>query len=467
MVFGFPDPGAIARRLERDPPPIRRGAGDGRSRLLPVLQAIAEGSFLAVCYAALQAVLGDTPIVGPIELSLIAGAGIAWARRRRWTGPAADLVGSVIIAALGGALTWLGDPAVRVALVSGDIEAAFALHLPGWVGAAAVLRGRIHAAREDDEDQQDRMLRFGIPLLALPWLAGHLATDGGAEQAFVGAAYVATLLFAGSAFTALGLARLELVRTSGEGGGSRRTWLLLVGGVALAITLLGIPAAVILGVPAASLTAALVGPLRTLLLVLLVLSTPLIVALAALTELLGPLLPRGITIPRITLPRLDTVPGDISSTPTIVFFTVLAVLLVAELLVVTLYVWYRLQERRREATAEMVGFEERAIVRPPEEGPVMRGPPPPLRARVDASTPVGAYLAALEMLAARVTLARRVGETPAAHARRVGASVGGPSLARLAAAYQLVRYAGAPLAATELRRAPRRVAELRRRLQQG
>lgn len=468
MVFGFPDPEAVARRVERDPPPIRKGARDGHSRLLPVLQAIADGSLLAVCYAALQAALGEAPLVGPIELSLFAGAGIAWARRRRWTGPMADMVGSIALAVLGGALTWFLDPAVRVALVGGHTEAALGLHLPGWVGAVAVLRGRTHAAREDDEDQQDRMLRFGIPLLALPWLVGHLASEGGAERAFIGTAYISTLMFAASAFTALGLARLELVRrTSGEAAGSRRSWLLLVGGVALGVTLLGIPAAALLGVPVASLTAALVGPLRTLLLVLLLLSTPLIVAVAALTELLGPLLPRGITIPRISLPRLDTVPADISSTPTIVFFAVLALLLVAELLLVGLYLWYRMQERRRAAAAEVAGFEERAIVRPPDEASLPPARPASPRRRFDPASPVGAYLAALEELAARAHLARRASETPAAHARRVGASIGGPSLGRLAAAYQLVRYAGAPLATRETRRAPRRVEELRRRIQHG
>lgn len=466
MVFGFPDLEAVARRVERDPPPLRQGARDRRSRLLPVLQAIAEGSFLAVAYAALQAVLGDAPLVGPIELSLIAGAGIAWARRRRWTDPAADLAGSILLAVLGGALTWFLDPAVRVALVNGNTDAAFALHLPGWVGALAVLRGRTHAARDDDEDQQDRMLRFGIPLLAVPWLAGHVATDGAPERAFVGAAYVSTLLFAASAFTALGLARLELVRrASGEARGSRRSWLLLVGGVALAVTLLGIPAAAILGVPVASLTAALVGPLRTLLLVLVLVSTPLILAVAALTDLLGPLLPRGITLPRLSLPRLDSVSADISSTPTIVFFAVLALLLVAELLVLGLYLWYRMQERRREAAAEVAGFEERAIIRPPGEAPAPVEQPALPRRRLDPTTPVGAYLAALDALVARATLARRGSETPAAHARRVATGIGGPSLTRLAAAYQLVRYAGAPLGARESRRGPRRVEELRRRLQ--
>ena len=79
----------------------------------------------------------------------------------------------------------------------------------------------------------DRLLRFGVPLIALPWLAGHLAASGALERAFVSAAFVATLLFAGSAFTALGLARLETVRRAQDDVRSRRSWLLLIGVVAL------------------------------------------------------------------------------------------------------------------------------------------------------------------------------------------------------------------------------------------
>jgi hypothetical protein len=465
LVFGYPDPQALARRLQRDPPPIRIGRGDGRSRVLPILQAIADGAFLSVVYAALQATAGVRPIVGPVELALLAGGGMAWARRRRWTGSAVELPGTMVLALLAGALTWFVDPAVRVALVNGDTDAAFALHLAGWVGAAAFLRGRSHASREDDEEQQDRMLRFGIPLLGVPWLAGHLAADGAVERVFVASAFLSTLLFAASAFTALGLARLELVRRGSDGGApARRSWLLLVGGVALAVTLIGIPAAALLGVPVAALTEALVGPLRILLLTLLLLTTPLIVAIAALTDLLGPILPTGLELPPITLPNLQGDPADVSATPTIVFFTVLAVLLIVELAAVGLYLWYRMRERRLAAAEELVGFEERSIVRPADEPPPPGGVPPPQRRRTDPSTPVGAYLDALELLSRHPSTARTPSETPAAHARRIRPQLATGVVGRLAADYQLDRYAAAPITPAERRRLPRRLADLRRYL---
>ncbi len=467
MVFGFPDPRQLARGLARDRPPIHFGRGNGRSRLLPVLQVVADGALLAVGYAAAQALAGARPLIGPLELALLAAVGMGWARRSRWTGAGVELPGTILLAVLAGAMTWFLDPEVRVALVAGNIDAAFILHLPGWVGALAFLRGRSHSSRDDDEDQQDRLLRFGIPALALPWLAGHLGASGAVERAFVSSAFVSTLLFTASAFTALGLARLELVRRgSADGSPARRSWLVLVGGVALAVTLIGIPAAALLGVPVAALTEAVVGPLRVLLLSLLLLTTPLIVAVAALTDLLGPLLPQGIQLPRITIPNLRGDPFEVSSTPTIVFFTILGILLVLELAAVGLYLWYRLRERRREESEELIGFEERSIVRPPEEAPSPLAPASRVRRPWDPTTAAGAYLAALELLDGQPVTARRPSETPAAHSRRVSPGIGNGSLARLAAAYQLERYAASRIAATELARLPRRLAELRRRVRE-
>ncbi|MEO8245782.1 MAG: DUF4129 domain-containing protein [Chloroflexota bacterium] len=465
MVFGFPDPRQLARGLVRDRPAIRFGRGDGRSRLLPVLQAVADGALLAILYAAVQALVGQRPLIGPLELALLVGVGMGWARRRRWNGAGVDMPGTILLAILAGALTWFLDPDVRAALVAGNTDAAFILHLPGWVGAIAFLRGRSHASRDDDEDQQDRLLRFGIPALALPWLAGHLGASGTVERAFVSAAFVSTLLFAASGFTALGLARLELVRRgSADGSPARRSWLLLVGGIALAVTLVGIPAAALLGVPVAALTATVFGPLRVILLSLLLLTTPLIVAIAALTDLIGPLLPRGIQLPRITIPSLRADPVEVSSTPTIVFFTVLGILLVLELAAVGLYLWYRMRERRREQAAELIGFEERSIVRPAAEPPVAAVVATRRPARGDPSTAVGAYLAALELLSSHAGFARRPSESPAAHARRITPGLATGALVRLSADYQLERYAAARITSAERRRLAPRLAALRHRL---
>ena len=46
------------------------------SRLLPVVQCLAEGGLLAVIAAAVQALFGEVPTIGPFEFAILAGAGI-------------------------------------------------------------------------------------------------------------------------------------------------------------------------------------------------------------------------------------------------------------------------------------------------------------------------------------------------------------------------------------------------------
>ena len=182
------------------------------ARLLPVFQALAEGGWLAVVYASVQVASGEEPRVGVLELALLAGAGMAWARRRRWRSPLVEAAGLPLLALAGGAAGWFLDPAVRVALVNGQPAVAAGLHVPGWLAAIAVLRGGLHGSADDDEEVQDRLLRFAVPGLAAPWLLGSLTSQGALRDAFTATAFVSTMLFAVGAFAALGLARLEEVR---------------------------------------------------------------------------------------------------------------------------------------------------------------------------------------------------------------------------------------------------------------
>ncbi len=432
--------------------------------LLPAAQVLAEGGWLAVVYAAVQALAGGIPRVGPLEFALLAAAGMLWGRRRRWTGTVADAVGLPLVAVAGGAAAWFLDPEVRGLLIDGHLIAALSTHAAGWIGAVAIWRGETHRSPEDDDVQAAQLLRWAVPGLAAPWLIGHAVTAGPAEAAFTAAAFMGTLVFVGSAFTAVGLARLEAVRAAtGSDWRANRSWLLLVLGVAVGLTLIGIPAAALMGVPARAVLTVLIGPLRAILLALLLASTPLIVVIAALTELLRPLLPENITLPAFNLPNLAVDPSEVvSDAPTWIFYGIVALLAAIELLFLAAVLYLRWQERRRYRFSQVDPFEERSIVVPPPEPATPMRPAPRTRRRPLLDDPAGAYLAALDALERDGRWARRPPESPAIHADRVRREgLTGTALARLAAAYQLVRYAGTPLTGRERRRVAGRLARLR------
>ncbi len=435
-----------------------RSSSVGRG-LLPAAQLLAEGGWLAVAYAAVQALAGQTPRIGPVELALVAWIGMAWSRRRRWRSPDAEAIGLPLLAVLGGAIGWFLSPEVRGALIDGRLIIALGLHPAGWLAALAVVRGHAHGSREDADVVQQRLLRWAIPGLALPWLVGQAASSGAVEREFVAAAFMGTIVFTVSAFTALGLAHLESVRLkTGSDWRANRAWLTIVLGVAIAVTAVGIPAAAFLGVPGQALLVALFGPIRLLLLALLLLATPIVIAAVWVAERLPVDLSGALPfrIPSIAVEPVEPV----SSAPTIVFFAIFAVLLVAELFFLALVIYLRWRERRSMMVDVEEGFEERAIVRPPAE-PRAAARPRPARRRLDPDDPSQAYLAALDSLERDGRWPRAASETPAVHARRVAGSLPGSALPRLAAAYQLARYAGLRLSSREARRARGRLSRLR------
>jgi hypothetical protein len=439
--------------------------------LLPAAQVVAEGSWLAVLYAALQALFGSFPQLGPIELGAMAWAGMAWGRRRRWTSTGAEAVGLPLLALLAGAFGWLLDPSVRNALAEGNLTLALSLHGAGWLGALAFWRGEAHRSREDDDLLQERLLRWAVPGLAVPWLIGHAAATGAVEDAFTAAAFVGTVFFIGSAFTAMGLARLEAVRlATGSDWRGNRSWLFMVIGLAMVLTVLVVPTALFLGIPARSLLTAMVGPLNSLLFLLVVLASPIFLLAAVVADAIHPLLPEGFGQFQLTLPSVRIqAPDETSPLPAIIFYAVVGSLLAFELFVLVVMVLMRVQERRRMRDAADVGFEERSIVVPPSDE---RRPPPVApavrRARPDAGDPVGAYLTALDALQRDGRWPRGLDETPAGHAARASESgLGTPALGRLAAAYQLARYGGRPLAGLERGRARARLTSLRAWLRHG
>lgn len=434
--------------------------------LLPTVQVLAEGGWLAVVYAALQAFSGAIPRVGPIELALLAWMGLAWGRRKRWTTAGAEAIGLPLLMVVGGAAGWLLAPEVRTLLVEGRPLEALGTHLAGWIGAIAVWRGDAHRLTDDDDQMAGQLLRWAVPGLAIPWLIGHQLTSGAAEIAFISAAFMGTIVFTGSAFTAMGLARLEAVRqATGSDWRTNRSWLILVLGVALALTFIGIPAAAFLGVPASAFLVALIGPLRIIFLILLLISTPVIVAIAALTEFVYALLPHSGGQPlNLEFPKFLIVDPSqvVSDAPTVVVFSIVILLLVLELAILAAIIYMRWQEKRRYRFAPEDSFEEREIVVPPPAPAPMSAPVRRQRTRFEPSDPTGAYLGALEALERDGRWPRRSTETPAGHADRAAREgLPGSALARLAAAYQLVRYGERRLGQREAERSRGRLARLR------
>ncbi len=431
------------------------------------MQVVAEGSWLAVWYAALQALSGGAVRMGPLELGVMAWAGMAWGRRTRWRSPAAEALGLPLLALVAGAAGWLLDPAVRQALAGGDLVTALGSHAAGWVGAVAFWRGELHRTAEDDDAIQDHLLRWGVPGLAIPWAVGHLASSGVVEQEFTAAAFMGTVFFVGTAFTAMGLARLEAVRAStGSDWRRNRSWVALMLVTAVTVTLLSIPAAMLLGIPARALLVVMLGPLSAILVVLLLLATPVVVGAAALADAIAPLMPEGFGLGQIDFPDFTVDPREVTtSLPVVVFYLIVGVIVLVELLILALVLWMRWQERKRMRMAMTDPFEERSIVIPPPDEPPPAAPRPVPRSRRRGEDPASAYLQALDSLRRDGRWPRAATETPAAHAAR--ARVEGlqlPALWRLASAYQLVRYAGRDLTDAEAHRAMPRLSALRARL---
>jgi hypothetical protein len=445
------------------------------SRLLPVVQCLAEGGLLAVVAAAVQALFAEVPILGPFELAILAGIGMAWARRRRWRSPAWEAFGLPLIAVAAGTLCWLISPEVRVALLSGTATEALGANPGGWIGVVAVYRGHAHHAREADEEVQDALMRWGLPALAVAWLVGDLAARrAGADiqDAFTAVAFLGSLVFVGAGVLALGLARLATVRGDGPGGGSWFGFALIV---ALGITLIGIPAGALLGVPLETVLIALVAPIRVIGALFLLILSPVVVLAALLVELVQPILPEGFGQGTIQLPTIDIgVRQPSTPLPGVLFYVAFITIVLLEMAAVALYLWWRWHERREMAALADELAEERSVVfdRPPRPPREPRPASPPRRDRHD---PVGAYLLALEALAADGRWPRRAAETPRHHAARVESDLGaggaaGPvaaALARLAAGYQLLRYAGRPLSDRERARSATRLDRLERALRQS
>jgi hypothetical protein len=432
--------------------------------LLPAALALSEGSWLAVLYAALRAAGGDLAHLGPLELGALVMAGTAWSRRRGWRSPAADAIGLPVLVLLSGVFGWLLDPGVRVAVIDGSLVSALGLHLTGWVAALAFWRGSAHRSSEDDAVIEHRLVQWAVPTLAVPWLFGYAVASGQVEHDFAAAAFVGTLFFIGSTFAALGLARHEALRQStGTEWAGDRSWLFLIMGLALVLTVLTIPVAALLGIPARSLLGTMVGPLQTLILIVVVVTAPIFLLAALIADLLRSTLPADFQLGELSLPSFNfSRPETNSDLPLIILTVIVAGAFLFDFIIFAAMIWFSARDRRRRSDFADPAFEEREIMVPPpspaEAKPIV---PPRVRGPAKADDATGAYLAALDALAVDGRWPRKAHETPAAHLARARAEgLDGPSFGRLTAAYQLARYRAQPLPSQEQRRARSRLQAL-------
>jgi hypothetical protein len=156
-------------------------------------------------------------------------------------------------------------------------------------------------------------------------------------------------------------------------------------------------------------------------------------------------------------PSIVTTLIGIAIAAVVIFVIVAAIYLLAR--------WLLTREDDSEAPKRSLDeFVEHAIVVP---SPVPARPRAAARHRRGAAhDAVGAYVSAIDELAAHPDWARVVSETPAEHSLRVreASMPGSPELSRLAADYQLARYAERPITPREDRRALSRLERFRRAL---
>ncbi|MEP7158451.1 MAG: DUF4129 domain-containing protein [Chloroflexota bacterium] len=446
------------------PLPDRRWA-----RLAPCLRVFAEAGFFSVLYAAAAVVVGNhQPFLGPIEFSLLVGLGaIVGAFARDSPEMAAfGLIGAVLA---GGLVGWLASPEARD-LVSSNLIGAAGSHGIGWLGAFAVLRGSfIHGAASADGLEQ--LLRLLLPLAAFLWALATVLAPVVLWPSFAVYALWGSLAMIVAGLMAIGLVRLREVQGDLGEIHVRRMWRWLVIAAAIAVVPLSIPFVVLSGIPIGTIFAPIAEPV---LIVIGLLVLPLGLLVEALIFWLTPLSPGlGAIFDQLALAiqRLDRSDQPYEPGEPSVAATVIGIVLATLVIIVLVIAIYSLARwvLRRNPYAEIGGGRapdvvEHAIVVPVPDPP--RSRPAGRQRRVTAHDAVTAYVTAVEELAGHPVFARAVIETPAEHSLRLRRAdmPGSSDFSRLAADYQLARYAERPITAREDRRALSRLDRLRRLL---
>jgi hypothetical protein len=374
-------------------------------------------------------------------------------------------VGLIAVAAFTG---WLASPDARSALLEGRLDRAVGANTGGFMAGLALLRGYAHAHLPLEEGSVGGLLALGFPVVGLATLVGGAAAEPW-RTAFQLDAFVAAIVLAAATAVALPLVRLSAVGPVERIDWRRNpVWLALLLVLVMGGLLAGIQIAPVarrgleLLVTLALLPAFVVGifygidPVRRRLLALLAIA---VVAPIVLAQILGKVPPAGpSSTTGVFIPGTDAAPGYDASFAIGLGGLMLALVVVAVFFLVR--VWMR---RVTIATSDVneTRWIDRGEASDEADGPRWRR-----RSRRPApADAASAYLALIEDIATRPSVARLDSETPAEHARRLRRDGRGElGLDLLAADYSLARLGGRMLAGREDDRAVERWRALRRRL---
>ncbi|HEY2916532.1 MAG TPA: DUF4129 domain-containing protein [Candidatus Limnocylindrales bacterium] len=440
-------------------------------RFLPMALAIvAEGAWISVLAGFVQELQLRDATLGLAAFILAAALGAAatrtigrrWPDRWPWIG-----LGLLVVGALAGLLA---APDARAAVASGrfGLDGALGANLGGLLLGLAVLRGMSHAHLPLDDDRLGRVLMGGAVALALTAGIGGVVTEPFRSR-FETDALLATVVFLAATLLALALTRLSVQGAeTGADWPRNPVWVGLVvavillaeAGAILSAGYVGLVLEVVFGIALAPLVVAglLFGWTRRT-----------IVAFAALGVIAFVIVVLGqlASNPASTAVTGGVAGAGANSAPgtgpsqNVQILTIVVVLFVAAVVVLLLIrAWMRragpMADELDETRTIDAGIDE--AVRPPHRRwrlPVQAAP----------GGAAAAYRALLHDLRDRPTVARRLGETPREHARRLhGDGWGRLGLDLLAADYALERFAGMTLSAGEDRRGIGRWRRLRSEL---
>ena len=426
------------------------------------LVVVAEAAWVSVIGGFMQEVRLQAPILGiPILTAFVAGGVVAARTLGPRLGPRWAFVGLGISVAAG-LVGWLIAPDARAALQEADLRTAIGENPGGWVAGLAVLRGFANARFPLSEATCARMLRLGIPGLAVIALIGGAVAEPW-RGIFLADTLVAAVVFVACGTFALAFARQQAIGADVHVDWRRnRTWVTLLAVAVLLATGIALASA---GVVRAAIPVLLGIALGPFLIAGLALGTNRrtvrIVAYAAA----GAVLVYVILATRGSPPQQPPPTaggGGLPSTPEtdpaiILGLGGLGVVAAIVVILILIRLWMGQIGPLDADPMEIRTIDHGDTPVAARRGRRRRHPDP-----VDAP---GAYLALMSELERRPAVRRDPAETPAEHARRLrGDGHGGLSLDLLAADYALVSFGGLPLSQREDQRAVRRWRVLRSRL---